>query len=123
MANTRFEERMAALEAQQAQNAKPWDTLHIFGYGEVQLIGKDVNIKVPASALTTLAAVVANVYSFKPEENTATEDYHAVNIFNEMFADWQTKDQAAKGWRVQFAELDAAAVEALVAEVKAYTAA
>ena len=63
-----------------------WSTLHIFGYGETQLIGTDSNKKVPTSALTKVQAVVDNVYSFKPEGNTATEVYHAINIFNDLFA-------------------------------------
>jgi hypothetical protein len=99
-----------------------WSTLHIFGYGETQLIGKDSNKKVPSTALTTLAAVVNNVYSFKPEGNEATEEYHAINIFNDMFADWQSKQQGVEGWRTEYAKLDAEAIAALVAEVEAYVA-
>jgi hypothetical protein len=97
-----------------------WSTLHIFGYGETQLIGADFNKKVPSTALTALAAVVNNVYSFKPEGNEATEEYHAINIFNDMFADWQPKASDAKGWRTEYAELDAEAIAALVAEIEAY---
>jgi len=97
-----------------------WSTLHIFGYGETQLIGTDFNKKVPSSALTTLQAVVDNVYSFKPVDNPATEQYHAINIFNDMFADWQTKDSSAKGWRTEYSELDATLIDALVAEIVAY---
>lgn len=97
-----------------------WSTLHIFGYGETQLIGTDSNKKVPSSVLTTLTAVVNNVYSFKPEDNTANEEYHAINIFNDMFADWQTKESETKGWRTKYAELDAEAITALVAEIEAY---
>jgi hypothetical protein len=97
-----------------------WSTLHIFGYGEVQLIGKDNNKKVPATSLTTLAAVVANVYSFKPEGNAATEEYHAINIFNTLFADWQTKTIDAKGWRTKYADLDVEAIDALITEIEAY---
>jgi hypothetical protein len=63
-----------------------------------------------------------NVYSFKPEGNEATEEYHAINIFNNMFADWQPKAPEAKGWRTEYADLDAEAIEALVAEVEAYVA-
>lgn len=96
-----------------------WSTLHIFGYGETQLIGENLNKKVSTSALTTVQAVVDNVYSFKPEGNTATEEYHAVNIFNDMFADWQTSQQGVEGWRVQYPELDATLIEALVAEIVA----
>lgn len=96
-----------------------WSTLHIFGYGETQLIGENLNKKVSTSALTTVQAVVDNVYSFKPEGNTATKEYHAVNIFNDMFADWQTSQQGVEGWRVQYPELDATLIEALVAEIEA----
>ena len=97
-----------------------WSTLHIFGYGETQLIGKDFNKKVPSTVLTTLTDVVINVYSFKPEGNEATEEYHAINIFNTMFSDWQPKSSDAKGWRTEYAELDATAIDALVAEIEAY---
>jgi LPS sulfotransferase NodH len=97
-----------------------WSTLHIFGYGETQLIGKDLNKKVPTLVLTTVQAVIDNVYSFKPEGNTATEQYHAINIFNNMFADWQTAQQGVEGWRVQYPELDATLIDALVAEIIAY---
>jgi len=97
-----------------------WSTLHIFGYGETQLIGTDSNKKVPSTALTTLTLVVNNVYSLKPEENTADTQYHAINIFNDMFADWQPKGPEAKGWRTEYAKLDAQAIAALVAEIEAY---
>ena len=97
-----------------------WSTLHIFGYGETQLIGNDLNKKVNTSVLTTAQAVIDNVYSFKPEGNTATEQYHAINIFNDMFADWQTSQKGVEGWRVQYPELDATAIDALVAEIVAY---
>jgi len=97
-----------------------WSTLHIFGYGETQLIGADFNKKVPSSVLTTLQAVVDNVYSFKPVDNPATEEYHAINIFNDMFADWQTKDSSTKGWRTEYSQLDATLIDALVAEIVAY---
>ena len=96
-----------------------WSTLHIFGYGETQLIGTDSNKKVPSTALTTLTAVVNNVYSFKPEDNTANEEYHAINIFKDMFADWQTKDPAVKGWRTEYSKLNATLIDALVAEIVA----
>jgi len=97
-----------------------WSTLHIFGYGETQLIGTDFNKKVPSSALTTLQAVVDNVYSFKPVDNPATQEYHAINIFNDMFADWQTSQQGVQGWRTQYAELDVTLIDALIVEINAY---
>lgn len=102
-----------------ATTTTEWSTLHIFGYGETQLIGNNLNKKVSSSALTTLQAVVDNVYSFKPADSTANEEYHAINIFKDMFADWQTKDPAVKGWRTEYAELNATLIDALVAEIVA----
>ena len=100
------------------------NTLHIFGYGEVQAIGTDgetsINKKAPASALTKVAAVVDDVYSHKPAENPAPNEYHAVNVFNDMFADYQPSGKGAKGWRTQFGDLNKVAIDELAAEVLAY---
>lgn len=96
-------------------------TLHIFGYGETQVIGKDgetsVSKKVASSQLSGVQAVVDNVFSKKPADNTSTNDIHAVNILNDLFADFQPKE--GEGFRVKWEELDKALVDALVAEVLA----
>ena len=98
------------------------NTLHIFGYGEVQVIGteneKSVNKKVSASSLTKVTAVVDDVYSFKPQENESPNQYHAINIFNDMFADYFPKDEF-DSWRVQWSDLNKIAIDELVAEVLA----
>lgn len=95
-----------------------WNTIHIFGYGETQIIGKDLNKKVPTSALTNASSVVANVYSTKPSDSDASTEYHAVNIFNDMFADYQP--QTGNAFRTQYADLDQFLIEALAAEIVAY---
>lgn len=105
-------------------------TIHIFGYGETQVIGQDgetpVNKKVASSQLTGVQPVVDNVFSKKPADNPATNDYHAVNIFNNMFADFQPNQPLGQGasgngsgFRVTFADLDKTLIDALVAEVLA----
>ena len=96
-----------------------WLTLHIFEYGETQLIGENFNKKVLTSELTKVQAVVDNLYSFKPEENIATKDYYQINIFNTLNGSFIPKD--AEQWRVLYAELDATAIEELAAEIVAYT--
>jgi len=100
------------------------NTLHIFWYGEVQVIGTDngeeVNKKVPTSSVETAAqAVVDDVYSKKPADNPAPNEYHAVTILNNVHADYTCKGNEYKGWRVPFEELDAALIDALVLEVLA----
>jgi hypothetical protein len=95
--------------------ALDFNTIHIFGYGETQLIKKNVNIKCPTSELTSVGGVISNVYSKKPSDSDASAEYHAVNLFHNMFADYQPK--TGKGFRVKWAELDATLIEALVEEL------
>jgi len=94
-----------------------WSTLHIFGYGETQLIGDNFNYKTSTSNLASAPAVVADVYSKKPAGSDASADYHAVNIFNDMFADYQPN--SGSGFRVQYADLNQVLVDALVEEILA----
>lgn len=92
-----------------------YSTLHIFGYGETQLIGDGFNKKVKSSDLTTLQNVVDNVWSTKPVGSDASQSYHAINIFNDMFADWQPN--SGTGFRTPYAQLSAFDIDALVNEI------
>lgn len=93
-----------------------FNTIHIFGYGESQLITNTENLKVPTSEVQASAdAVVTNVFSQKPVGNDASAQYHAVNIFSNMFADYQPK--TGTSFRVQWADLDAALIDALATAI------
>jgi hypothetical protein len=94
-----------------------WSTLHIFGYGETQLIGDKVNFKTATSNLAAAQPVVDDVYSHKPVDSDASSSYHAVNIFNGMFADFQPN--SGTGFRVQYSELNQVLIDALVEEIVA----
>ena len=74
-----------------------WNTLHIFGFGDCQVISKEGGKTKKSIELTKLQAVVDNVWSQKPSENTSTKQYHAINVFQGMFADWQAKVKDEKG--------------------------
>jgi hypothetical protein len=99
---------------------KTWSTIHIFGFGTTQLIGKDLNKQVPSSALTTLNAVIQNVYSLKPTDVVSSTDFHAINLFNDMNASWLPKTKEDKGFRVDFKDLDITLIDALIVEINAY---
>ena len=86
---------------------KNFNTIHIFGYGETQLISSDSNKKVATLLLTKVQAVIDNIYSKKPADNNAGTDYHAINIFNNMFADYLPKTKDEKSFRVEYKDLDA----------------
>jgi hypothetical protein len=103
-----------------------YTVLHIFGYGETQVIGKDLNKKVDSSSLTKLQAVVDNIYSKKPADNNATADYHAINIFNSQFVDYMGKfeftensNNQDKTFRIDFKDVDSTLIDELISEINA----
>jgi hypothetical protein len=95
-----------------------WSTLHIFEYGETQLIGEDFNKKVLTSEITKAQAVIDNIYFVKPKEIDATTKYHAINIVNGKLSICVAGD--TKTWMTDYNLLDLIAIEELVAEIKAY---
>jgi len=103
-----------------------YTVLHIFGYGETQVIGKDLNKKVNSSSLTKLQAVVDNVYSKKPADNNAGTDYHAINIFFDEFVDYigkfdlsQNNNNRNNTFRIDFTEVDSNLIDELITEISA----
>lgn len=93
-----------------------FNTLHIFGYGESQLIKDNYNKKVLTSDVAAAPLVVADVYSKKPQDNTATTDYHAVSIFYNNFANYVDKN--GESFRVPYDQLDSALIDSLVTEIE-----
>jgi hypothetical protein len=61
-----------------------FSTIHIFGYGETQIIGETNNGKVSSSSLTTLVPFVDHVKTFLPESGVTLTDYHVIHIFDGM---------------------------------------
>ena len=98
--------------------ASKFNTIHIFGFGAVQVIGKDLNVQTSITSVQAEAtACIDNVWSKKPTDNPATKEYHAINIFSGMFSDWQTKIKGEKGFRTQYSELDDALFQTLAQAV------
>lgn len=98
---------------------KNFETIHIFGYGETQVITSDLNKKNATSILRKVQAVIDDVYSKKPDDNNAGTEYHAINIFNCSFADFIPKTKGEKSFRVKYEDLDANLINELVNEIKA----
>jgi hypothetical protein len=105
--------------AKKKTTSPTWNTIHIFGYGETQVISGTLNKKVASSDLTSLQAVVDDVYSHKPADSTAGTSYHAINIFKDLFADYIPSGKDEKSFRVPYSDLNSALLEALVIEVDA----
>ena len=95
-----------------------YNTLHIFGYGESQVITDTENKKAPNDELPADQSVIDMVYALKPADSPATANYRNINIFNNMFADYFDND--GNTFRVDYSELDSALIDALVEEVLNY---
>ena len=90
------------------------NTIHIFAYGEAQIIGKDLNYKTDVSKFTKLQAVIDDVKSKKPADVVA-KDYHASNIFNDMRVSYLSKEKDGN-FHFKFSEIDSAKLNDLIQE-------
>jgi len=93
-----------------------WNTLHIFGYGQDQLISDTENKLVDADLCPKTQDVVDMVYALKPTGNAATLNYRNINIFHDLFADYL--DEEGNRFRVEYSELDSKLIEQLAAEIQ-----
>jgi hypothetical protein len=57
-------------------------TIHIFGYGETQLISKENNDKYATDKLTKVTALVDAVWALKPAEVKGEKKYQVIHFFN-----------------------------------------
>ena len=94
-------------------------TIHIFGYGETQIIKKDVNFKTKTSDLTKVQPLLDALWAEKPEDVTGGDDFRSVTMFNYNRKKWSgKKDQASfkiKGKEDTLVDL----IDELVAEMTA----
>jgi len=99
-----------------------FSTIHVFGFGDVQIIGSEKEGTVKASTLTKLAAFIDHVKTFKPEDATLT-DYHVIHIFNGMDVRYLGKaaedKKADTSFSVEMSKIDTTILDELVAEVAA----
>ena len=97
-----------------------WAVIHIFGYGETQIIGDGVNKKFPTTDLLKVQDVVDYIYSFKPESNTTSKEYHLINIFKNSRVSFLPKSDVVgqeNSFSVEYADLDTTTIEALSTEL------
>jgi hypothetical protein len=102
---------------------KSWSTIHIFGYGESQIIGtgdddKGFSNKVATSGLTKVSAFLDDLFTHKPEANTSVKtEYHVVHIFHGNEARFLSKTKDVKGFSVKLVDLNQTILQELVDEL------
>lgn len=99
-----------------------FNTIHLFGFGDAQIIGKENNGKVESNTLTSLTEFVDHIKTFKPEDVTLT-DYHVIHIFNETDVRYLGKGTDVKtdktNFTVNLSEVDSTLLTNLVDELTA----
>jgi hypothetical protein len=98
-----------------------FSTIHIFAYGEAQIISNDVNFKASVTEFTKLNPVIADVKAQKPADVVAGE-YHAINIFYSADVRYMGKEQECS-FTCPLASLNEAKLNALIAEFASLEAA
>jgi hypothetical protein len=91
--------------------------IHIFGYGENQIISDTLNFKASASLFAKAQAVIDDVKSKKPADVEA-KDYHAINIFADNKVSYLTNDRKSC-FSCKFADINQTKLNALIAEFQA----
>lgn len=98
-----------------------FSTIHIFGFGDVQIIGKENNGTVKATELTTLQTLVDHVKTFLPATGVTLTDYHVIHIFNKMdirYLGRQAENNEEKtSFSVEINTVDQGILEAFVNEL------
>lgn len=89
-------------------------TIHIFAYGEAQVITDEFNFKAPVDKFTKLQAVIDNIKSKKPQDKE-DKPHHAINIFFNMRGDYNSTEKKGT-FSVKFSDLDKSKLDELVAE-------
>ena len=101
-----------------ATTTPTWGTIHIFGYGETQIIGNEnINKKYSTLNLSKVQDVIDYAYSLKPKDNDAPKEYHIVNIFKDWQIHFIPKDTNLESWRVEYADLETTTIDALALEL------
>lgn len=93
------------------------NVIHIFSYGESQIVSDTLNFKAGVEEFTTLQAVIDDVKSKRPV-GVDVKDYHSINIFSEIGVRYMSKEKTGS-FDCAFADLDQTKLNALIAEFQA----
>lgn len=104
--------------------ASKFNTIHIFSFGTVQIIGEEFNKSVAFSELTQLEPFITYVKSLRPE-GIVEGDFHVIHVFNEMDVRYLAKDETKtekKSYIIKMADFDQVILNTFADEVLAKVA-
>jgi hypothetical protein len=124
-----------AKKSQVNQSDIEWKTLHIFGYGETELVedlpldfansfasGQMPTInskKVATSTLIKAKALIDFVYGKKPVDSDAGVEFHSITILKNYRCRYIPKNVGEKNYEIEYNHIDISLIQDLVAEIQA----
>ena len=100
---------------------KKFSTIHVFGYGETQIIGNENNGKIQSTELINLTDFVNHVKTFLPATGVTLTDYHVIHIFegsDVRYLGVGTEDRKEEtSFSVKWEELNLSILDVLVDEI------
>jgi hypothetical protein len=91
-------------------------TIHIFGYGETQINSKELSVKVKTTDLTKVQPLVDDIWSKKPEDSDAEQNFHVIHFFGYNDIRYGSK----KGFSLKEDEELKPLIDALIAELETF---
>jgi hypothetical protein len=102
---------------------KSWSTIHIFGYGESQIIGigdddKGFSNKVATTTLTKVTPFIDDLFTHQPTGNTSVKtEYHVIHLFHNNEVRFVSKTDGVEGFTVKMDVLNQTTLQELVDEL------
>lgn len=98
-------------------DAPIWNVVHLFGYGETQVIGAEINGKVANANLKTLEPFLTYLSGLQQKgTKIALKDLHSLNILNGTFIDFSSRDPKNKSQRFNWTDINPKQVSKFVDE-------
>jgi hypothetical protein len=90
--------------------------IHIFGYGETQLITNQNSLKYESKNLTKVQPLVDAVWDLKPVDFVGEKEYHVINFFDKKDVRWVSENY----FNVKDNESLIPLIEELIIEIQEY---
>jgi len=90
--------------------------IHIFGYGETQLITEVESLKYETKNLTKVEPLVEAVWNLKPADFQGEKEYHTINFFDKKNVRWISENH----FNIEDNESLIPLIEELIIEIQEY---
>lgn len=97
-----------------------WNIMHVFGYGESQMMSENKNGKANNSELPAIAPLISYLATQEQQGTTISmETLHALNMYKDQFVDFVPNSAGNEWQRFAMADIDTSYIENLATELAA----